>query len=72
MDAKLTMKSHLRDDETGEQLSAHIVFVSDFDMPFISMVFFMLKLTIAAIPAALILVTAAHFVGMIFGAVNLQ
>lgn len=71
MEADTTVQSHLRN-ENGERLRAQVVVVSDFDMPFMSMVFFMVKLTVAAIPAALILVTAAHFVGMIFGAVNLQ
>lgn len=67
MDTNMMVKSHLRNEETGERISAQVVVVSDFDMPFMSIVFLMLKIAIAAIPAAFLLLVAAHFIGMIVG-----
>lgn len=64
MDVNMIVPSHMRNDETGERLSAQVVVVSDIDMPFMSMVVFMIKFVIAAIPAALLFVTLLHFVGM--------
>jgi hypothetical protein len=53
------------------ELETNRVTVADFDMPFLSMVRFMVKWAIAAIPAIFIVtLAAALFWGLIFGAVT--
>lgn len=53
------------------ELETNRVTVTDFDMPFLSMVRFMVKWAIAAIPAIFIItLAAALFWGIIFGAVS--
>ncbi len=47
------------------------VTIADFNMPFLSMVGFMVKLSIAAIPAAIIItIIAAIFWGAVIGGTN--
>ncbi len=43
------------------------IVISDIDMPFLSMVSFMVKWAIAVIPAAIILFLIAGVLGMFFG-----
>ncbi len=63
-----TIKSHLRTD-TGEPIRAQVVAISDFDIPFTSIVYLMVKLAVAAIPAALILALLGFIITVVFGAV---
>lgn len=55
MDSNMTAKAHLADEKSGDRLATQVVVVSDFDMPFGSMVAFMVKWAIASIPALIIL-----------------
>src|SRR5947208_14231616 len=51
------------------ELEVNRVSVTDFDMPFLSMVRFMIKWAIASIPAVfIIMLAAALFWGVVFGA----
>lgn len=69
MDANAVVQSHLRNEETGERLSAQVVIVADIDMPFWSMVHFMVKWAFAAIPAVVVLGCVGMFAWMIVKAV---
>lgn len=74
MDSNMVLKTHLKNADTGERVSAQAVIVADFDMPFGSMVTFMVKWALASIPALIILwiigaiafVMLAGFFGSIF------